>query len=147
MPKKTEAQLREASAELLGPLSHAVRYVTYCGPARAIVRHNGSTFGLHPGHCVFEAGAFHAVALGALALRDALPMPVLGITFRPTVSAGGTFTLGETPTGYVHGLVQVPGSLGSDAESGTVTIDDGLRSGTFAFRVNGQRVTGRWTCG
>jgi hypothetical protein len=129
-----------------GPLSHAVRYFTYCGPAKAIIRHDGTTFGLHPGHCVFEAGQFHAVALGALAVRDAVAMPMLGITFRPTVGAG-TFKLAETATGYVHGLVQVPGVRGIEADGGTVTVNDGLRSGTFAFRVNGERVTGSWTCG
>ena len=129
-----------------GPLSRAVRYFTYCGPAKAIIRHDGYTFGLHPGYCVFEAGQLHAVALGALALRDAVAMPVLGITFRPPVGAG-TFKLAETATGYVHGLVQVPATRGNYAESGTVTVNGGLRSGTFAFRVNGKRVTGSWTCG
>ncbi len=74
-------------------------------------------------------------------------MPVLGITFRPTVGAG-TYKLAEqTATGYVHGLVHMPGTRGTDAESGTVTVDGDLRSVTFAFRVNGERVTGSWTCG
>ena len=128
-----------------GPLSHAVRYFTYCGPAKASFRYDGTTFRLHPGHCVFEAGLFHAVVLGVLAVRDAVNMPMLGITFRPTVGAG-TFKVGETSTGYVHAGVQMPG-IRSITEGGTVTVNDGLRSGTFAFRVNGKRVTGSWTCG
>ena len=123
-----------------------MRYVTYCGPAKAIVRHDGAMFGLHPGHCVFEAGSFHAVVIGNLAVRDAVPMPLLGITFRPTVGAG-TFKVAETATSYVHVLVDVPGLRGTYAERGTVTVNDGLRSGTFAFRVNGERLTGSWTCG
>jgi hypothetical protein len=123
-----------------------LRYVTYCGPAKAIVRHDGTTFGLHPGHCIFEASD-HIVRIGVLAVRDAVAMPVLVIVFRPAPVSAGTFKLAETATGFVQGLVQVPGVIGSYAESGTVTLNDGLRSGTFAFRVNGERVTGSWTCG
>lgn len=83
-----------------------------------------------------------------LAVRDAVAMPMLGITFRPTVGAG-TFKVAETATGYVHAGVLVPGvvrGIGYD-QGGTVTVNDGLRSGSFAFRVNGKRVTGSWTCG
>jgi hypothetical protein len=74
-------------------------------------------------------------------------MPVLLILFRPAPVSAGTFKLAETATSVVQGLVQVPGVIGSYADSGTVTLNDGLRSGTFAFQVNGERVTGSWTCG
>ena len=130
------------------PLSHAVRYYTYCGSAKAVVRHHGSTLELHPGHCVFQAGHFRAVGIGVLAVRDAAAMPVLVITMRPPAAGARTFNLAEqTAAGYVHAFVHVPGTLGSNAESGTVTFNSGMRSGTFAVRVSGERVTGSWTCG
>jgi hypothetical protein len=72
---------------------------------------------------------------------------VLLITFRGVQADAGTFKLMETESGYVHGLVHVPGTSRTYAKSGTVTIDKGMDSGTFAFRFNSQRVTGGWKCG
>ena len=84
-----------------GPHSHAVRYVTYCGPAKAIVRVNGSTFGLHPGHCVFEGDIFDGVRIGVLAVHDAAALPVIMIGFLPAPVSAGTFKLAETATGSI----------------------------------------------
>ena len=130
-----------------GPKSHALRYVTYCGPAAAVIRSSGTTYRINPGHCAVGPGDFYAVRIGVLSIPPAESSHVLLITFREALAGAGTFKLTETETGYVHGLVHVPGSFRTYARSGTVTIGEGMGSGTFSFRVNGKHVTGTWTCG
>lgn len=124
-------------------------YLRFCGPAQAVIRLHAKVVRITDGgHCVRAAG-YGGVAVGLVENAPAPAGQALTISIHSTRQAG-TFKTGETPGRLVVAAVQLPGArqvLGAGL-TGTITIAESLRAGTFALRLRDMTpVTGSWTCG
>jgi hypothetical protein len=126
-------------------------YLRFCGPARAVVYLNGTTYRIRGGYCVPRRAVrartprkrFGGIAIGLVA--DPPAPPGLGADFRlrPPVTHGQPITIGDSE-------IEVPGTR--VAASGTVVVDNDLNGGWFslygrdASGPTGPLVSGSWKC-
>jgi hypothetical protein len=109
---------------------------TFCGPAKATVKINGSTVSYKGGECSKSIGLF-ALNLGTVVLGNLKNKPeYLGVT--ATAKAG---TQTRQTVAVVH-------AGKSKSIIGTVTLKAGLKSGTFSGKVFGSSavISGSFTC-
>ena len=120
-------------------------YTRWCGPARARVLFNGTSFLIRGGRCLSDSRRFF-VRVGLIANPPARPANWVGLFIHQAAQAG-TFRLGDTATSFVYATIQLGGPT-LDIAAGTITIGRSTRAGTFALRLrDATRLTGSFTCG
>jgi hypothetical protein len=109
---------------------------TFCGPARATVKLNGKTVAYKGGSCSTSIGLF-SLNIGTVVLGTVKNAPeYLGVT------ATGK------PGSHSRQTIAVVHAGASRAVIGTVTLEPGLKSGTFTGKAFGSKATisGSFTC-
>jgi hypothetical protein len=109
---------------------------TFCGPAKAAVKINGSTVSYKGGECSKGIGLF-TVNIGTVVLGNLKNKPeYLGVTATAKVGVQSRQTVAVVHAGKSKSIV------------GTVTLKAGLKSGTFSGKVFGSSavISGSFTC-
>jgi hypothetical protein len=109
---------------------------TFCGPAKAIVKMNGTTISYSGGNCSKSLGLF-AVNIGTVVLGTLRNKPeYLGVTAGARAGVQTRQGVSVVHAGRSHAII------------GTVTIKAGLKAGTFAGKVFGssRTISGLFTC-
>jgi hypothetical protein len=119
-------------------------YVRYCGPGRAVLRIEGTSFTIEGGSC---SGRLNRRSFGLIGSGG---LPGKGFWFRlaPVVAADGGQRWYVRPgrNTIMDGEVDLPG-FSSLPHQGTATVSRDLRSATFSVGdPSRRRVTGSWTC-
>jgi hypothetical protein len=109
---------------------------TFCGPAKATVKINGSTVSYKGGECSKSIGLF-AVNIGTVVLGNLKNKPeYLGVTAAAKAGVQTRQTVAVVHAGKSKSII------------GTVTLKAGLKSGTFSGKVFGSSavISGSFTC-
>jgi hypothetical protein len=109
---------------------------TFCGPAKATVKVNGSTVSYRGGECSKSIGLF-ALNIGTVVLGNLKNKPeYLGVTATAKPGVQTRQTVAVVHAGKSKSII------------GTVTLKPGLKSGTFSGKVFGSSavISGSFTC-
>jgi hypothetical protein len=109
---------------------------TFCGPAKATVKMNGTTVSYKGGQCSKSAGLL-AVNIGTVVLGNLKNKPqYLGVAANAKAGVQNRQTIAIVHAGKSKAII------------GTVTIKAGLRAGTFSGKVFGSSavISGSFTC-
>jgi hypothetical protein len=109
---------------------------TFCGPAKATVKINGTTVSYRGGECSKSIGLF-SLNIGTVVLGNLKNKPeYLGLTATAKPGAQTRQTVAVVHAGK------------SKSTIGTVTLKAGLKSGTFSGKVFGSSavISGSFTC-
>ena len=109
---------------------------TFCGPAKATVKLNGKSVSYTGGVCSTSIGLF-SVNVGTVVLSTVKGAPeYFGLTAKAKPGTQPRQTVAVVHAGANHGII------------GTVTLNPGLRGGTFAGKAFGSSTTiaGSFTC-
>jgi hypothetical protein len=109
---------------------------TFCGPAKATVKINGSTVSYKGGECTKSIGLF-ALNIGTVVLGNLKNKPeYLGVTATAKAGVQTRQTVAVVHAGKSKSII------------GTVTLKAGLKSGTFSGKVFGSSavISGSFTC-
>jgi hypothetical protein len=134
------------------PTTHEPLYVRYCGPARAVVLVNGTTYTIRGGLCFplrstrlrTPRQRLEAVAIGMINNPPATPARHVDFWWDPPTAtiAHRAFTMAEYDI-YVPG-----GPFATFGGPGTGVVGKRLNGGTFKIENStGEEITGSWTCG
>ena len=109
---------------------------TFCGPAKATVKINGSAVSYKGGECSKNIGLF-SINIGTVVLGNLKNKPeYLGVTATAKAGAQARQTVAVVHAGKSRSII------------GTVTLKAGLKSGTFSGKVFGSSavISGSFTC-
>jgi hypothetical protein len=109
---------------------------TFCGPAKAAVKINGSTVSYKGGECSKSIGLF-AVNIGTVVLGNLKNKPeYLGVTATAKPGVQTRQTIAVVHAGKSRSII------------GTVTLKVGLKGGTFSGKVFGSSavISGSFSC-
>jgi hypothetical protein len=109
---------------------------TFCGPAKATVKVNGSTISYKGGECSKSVGLF-AVNIGTVVLGNLKNKPeYLGVTATAKAGVQTRQTVAVVHAGKSKSII------------GTVTLKPGLKGGTFSGKAFGSSavISGSFTC-
>ena len=109
---------------------------TFCGPAKATVRLNGKTITYRGGSCSTSVGLF-SLNLGTVVLSSVTNAPeYFGVTAKAKAGTQSRQTIAVVHAGKSQGVI------------GTVTLEPGLRSGSFSGKAFGSTATvsGSFSC-
>jgi hypothetical protein len=134
------------------PTTHEPLYIRYCGPARAVVSVNGTTYTIRGGLCWplrstrlrTPRRLLGAVDIGMFANPPATPARHVDFWWDPPTAtvAHRAFTMAEYD-------INVPGGpFATFGGPGTGVVGKRLNGGTFKIENStGEQITGSWTCG
>jgi hypothetical protein len=134
------------------PTTHEPLYRRYCGPARAVVSVNGTTYTIRGGLCwplrstrlSTPRRRLGAVSIGMFANPPATPVRHVDFWWDPPTAtvAHRAFTMAEYD-------IYVPGRhFATFGGPGAGVVGKRLDGGTFKIENStGEEVTGSWTCG
>jgi hypothetical protein len=109
---------------------------TFCGPAKATVKMNGKTISYSGGECSKGAGLL-ALNIGTVVLGNLKNKPeYLGVAATAKAGAQPRQTIAVVHAGTSRSII------------GTVTLQPGLKAGTFSGKVFGSSavISGSFTC-